>query len=269
MVFSVVFLISMKRFGIIPLVDFDWNMAKLVAPLAFFFNGMVFSGLMPLYYVNVPIYGALRRITTFLVIIGERLFLGRTTPTDEVLSVIFMVLGATIAGLGDIDFSMFGYTLVMLNCLITALYLVYIAKTTAETKLDTFGLMFYNSLLSIPVVVLCVLLFESDVIYYPDVFDYGFQICFLMSSVLAFLLNYFIFLCFTINSPLTTSITGQLKNIFTTIIGLFLFHDVKLTWTLIGGLFLSTLASIWYAWIKYQQKNLRDKEREKEKDSLP
>jgi len=254
MIFSLFFLLALKRLNLIQLVDFDWNTAKLTAPLAFFFLGMVFSGLMPLYYVNVPMYGALRRITTFLVIIGERLFLSKTTPTDEVLSVVFMVFGASIAGLGDWSFSGIGYALVLLNCVITALYLVYIAKTAAETKLNTFGLMYYNNLLSIPFVMVCVYFFESDVINFPLMYNPGFLICFIMSSIQAFLLNYFIFLCSTINSPLTTSITGQLKNILTTIFGLFLFHDVTITTLLMSGLLVSTIASIWYAYIKFMQR---------------
>jgi len=261
MLFCLVFLIAMKRFGVIRLVDFEWNTAKQVAPLAFFFVGMVLSGLAPLYYVNVPMYGALRRVTTFIVILGERFFLNKTTPTDEVLSVVFMVFGASVAGYGDLTFNLIGYVLVMINCVITALYLVYIAKTTAETKLDTFGLMYYNNILSFPFVLVMAFVFEyNDVINFPLASDYGFQICFVMSAVQAFLLNYFIFLCSTINSPLTTSITGQLKNILTTIFGLFAFGDVQISGLLISGLVLSTIASVWYAWIKLDQKRLKDSE---------
>jgi len=263
-----VFLLFMKKVGLIRMADFDWNTAKATAPLAFFFNGMVFTGLMPLLYVNVPMYGALRRVTTFLVIIGERWFLGRVVPTDESASVVFMVFGATIAGLGDLMFHAFGYILVFINCVITALYLVYIAKTAAETKLDSFGLMFYNNLLSIPFVFALVYFVElDDVMTYTQWGDYGFQICFLMSSIQAFLLNYFIFLCSTINSPLTTSITGQLKNIFTTIFGLFMFGGVELSTLLISGLMVSTIASIWYAFIKFQQQKVKELESLKIKES--
>jgi len=268
MIFSLLFLLILKRLGLIRLVEFDWNIAKQVVPLAFFFNGMVFSGLAPLYFVNVPMYGALRRVTTFLVLFFERYFLQRLIPTDESTSVIFMVFGAMVAGIGDLTFNLVGYILVMVNCVITALYLVYITKTQTETKLDTFGLMFYNNLLCIPFVTVLVFFFEmDDVMKFSQFSDYGFQICFLMSSVQAFLLNYFIFLCSTINSPLTTSITGQLKNIFTTIFGLFLFGDVKISGLLIGGLIISTISSVWYAYIKFQQKRQKDIETSKLKET--
>ena len=79
-----------------------------------------------------------------------------------------------------------------------------------------------------------------------------------MSAIQAFLLNWFIFLCSTINSPLTTSVTGQIKSIVTTVLGLFMFGDVELTTLLTIGLILSSVASIWYAKIKHDQKLAAD-----------
>lgn len=254
MICALLFLVVMKQVGIVTYADFQWSTAKQVFSLALAFNGMVISGLAPLYYVNVPMYGALRRITTFIVMIGERIILGRQVAFDEALSIYLMVFGAIIAGAGDISFSMIGYLLIMANCVITALYLILIAKKSKETRLDTFGLMFYNNLLSLPFVVILVLFTEAhDVQSYDKWQDWGFLSCFLLSSVQAFLLNYFIFMCSTINSPLTTSITGQLKNILQTILGLFLFGDVEATPLLVGGLSVSTIASLWYAVIKYRQ----------------
>lgn len=74
-----------------------------------------------------------------------------------------------------------------------------------------------------------------------------------MSSLQAFLLNYTIFLCSTYNSPLVTSVTGQIKAVVQTIGGLFLFGAVPLTTSLMIGLLLGTIASFWYTEIKYQQ----------------
>ncbi len=74
-----------------------------------------------------------------------------------------------------------------------------------------------------------------------------------MSSVQAFLLNYLIFLCSIVNSPLTTSITGQIKNILATVMGFFLFGGMPMTIAAALGLSTSTLASIWYGQIKYEQ----------------
>lgn len=254
MLFATVALYFMKSTNIISYKDFSFSTAKAVLPLAFFFFGMVVTGLAALQFINVPMFSALRRFTTLIVIVGEAVYLKKFTPRDEAWSVYAMVIGAVIAGLGDLSFNAIGYFLCALNCVVTALYLVFIAKVKNETNLDTFGLMFYNNVLSIPFVILVVLGLEfEDVINYPYWTDPGFLLCFIMSSVQAFLLNYFIFLCSLINSPLTTSVTGQIKNIFTTGIGLFIFGDVQISFLLSVGLVLATLASVWYTHIKYVQ----------------
>jgi solute carrier family 35 protein len=240
--------------------DFNIQTAAAVIPLSFFFFAMVVTGLGALRYVNVPMFGAIRRLTTLIVILGEGLILHKQYPKDEAWSVYLMVLGAFIAGLGDLTFHLLGYILCLLNCVVTAGYLVYIAKIKNETLLDTFGMMFYNNLLSIPFVLVAVVFTElEDILAYPLWQDFGFLICFLMSSLQAFLLNYFIFLCSTANSPLTTSVTGQIKNIFTTVIGLFLFGDVQFSVLLSLGLLIATLASMWYTHIKYQQQVQQEK----------
>ena len=88
-----------------------------------------------------------------------------------------------------------------------------------------------------------------------------------MSAVQAFLLNYFIFLCSTVNSPLTTSVTGQLKAIVSTIIGLFIFNDVIITTLLIVGLVISSVGSVYYGFVKYQQQATRARELQRQKDT--
>jgi len=120
--------------------------------------------------------------------------------------------------------------------------------------METFGLMFYNNIMSLPIVVVIVLLTEkNELMSFTKWTDIGFQMCFLMSSIQAFLLNYFMFVCSTVNSPLTTSITGQMKSILQTIFGLFTFGGVHLTPPLAAGLTMSTIGGIWYGVVKYQE----------------
>lgn len=215
---------------------------------------MVVSGLAALAKTNVPLFSALRRLSTLVVIIGEYYLLGKVTPGDESQSVVIMVLGAMIAGMGDITFDFIGSLYILFNCIVTAGYLIYIAKKTKETGLNTFGLMFYCNILSIPGTIVLTYVTEwQGISAYEGYSNLGFQFCFFMSSIQAFLLNYFIFLCSTVNSPLTTSITGQIKSILQTIIGLFMFGDVFITPLLVFGLSVSTIASFWYSHIKYQQ----------------
>jgi len=127
-----------------------------------------------------------------------------------------------------------------------------------NTNLNTFGLMFYNNVLSLPFLFLLSVFLEGDqLLKYDSYSKFGFQLCFFLTCIAAFILNYLIFMCSKVNSPLTTSITGQLKVILTTIIGLLAFNDVKLTLMFGVGLLISTLASVWYSVIKYVQMKQR------------
>jgi len=254
MITAIVFLWALKRARLIHFADFNVATAKAALPLALWFSGMVITGLWSLGYVNVPIYNTLRRMTTLIVIVAEFVSFKKLVPLDEGFSVVLMVAGAFVAGYGDLTFNFVGYSLTILNCLVTAGYLVTIKLTKQRTGCGEFEMMFYNNIESIPIVLLIVLLFEArDVLQYEYLFDFGFIMCFLMSSVLAFLLNWFIFLCSTVNSPLTTSVTGQIKAIVSTIIGLFIFGDVIITSMLIIGLLISTVGSVYYGVIKYRQ----------------
>jgi len=254
MIFSLIFLWTMKQSKVLEYEDFKWKTAKTLFPLAISFAGMAITGLAALKFIGVAIYSTLRRLTTFIVIVAQFFTLNKTVPQDELNSVIFMVTGAIIAGWGDLEFDLWGYFLTFVNCVVTAWYLILIAKKSTETGIKTFGLMFYNNLLTMPIVVIIVLLTEWDVLVnFDHWFDLGFQFCFLMSSIQAFLLNYTVFLCSTINSPLTTSITGQLKSILSTLFGLFAFGGTPLTTPLLIGLIASTVGGLWYGQIKYVQ----------------
>ena len=57
----------------------------------------------------------------------------------------------------------------------------------------------------------------------------------------------------TLNSPMSVAVTGEIKGIFGTILGLFLFGDVKITTNLVAGLFLSTIGSVMYSYIKLME----------------
>jgi solute carrier family 35 protein len=68
----------------------------------------------------------------------------------------------------------------------------------------------------------------------------------------AFVLNYATFLCTTLNSGVTTSITGQMSKLVTMTVGLFLFVNTTYTYTNLAGLFIGLISSFWYAYIKFR-----------------
>jgi len=255
---SIFLMYVMRHYGYIKFKDFNKDTARNCVPLALWFVAGVVTSLCALPFLNIPVYNTLRRVSTILVILVDYFWAHKKTPTDETMSVVAMVAGAFVAGYGDLTFNFIGYALALLSCLTNAGYLVWIRETKDKTRCGEFEMMLYNNILSMPVVILLILILEiKDVLAYQYWTNPGFLICFFMSSVLAFLLNYSIFLCSTVNSPLTTSVTGQIKAIVAVIVGLFFFGDVIITPSLLLGLFVSCVGSVYYAVIKYRQSAAR------------
>ena len=74
-----------------------------------------------------------------------------------------------------------------------------------------------------------------------------------LSASQAFLLNAAIFWCTTANSPLATSVTGQLKDAATTAAGLVLFGDVVFSSKNLAGVALSLAGGIGYAAVAHAE----------------
>ena len=74
-----------------------------------------------------------------------------------------------------------------------------------------------------------------------------------LSASQAFLLNAAIFWCTTANSPLATSVTGQLKDAATTAAGLVLFGDVVFSSKNLMGVALSLAGGIGYAAVAHAE----------------
>lgn len=79
-----------------------------------------------------------------------------------------------------------------------------------------------------------------------------FQVVFVLSALLSYLINLATFWCTQANSALTVSVSGQAKNVVVTIIGTMIFN-VPLTPMLIAGLCLGLLGSFMYGMEEYQQ----------------
>ena len=69
--------------------------------------------------------------------------------------------------------------------------------------------------------------------------DAGFFVTFGLVIVFACLLNYLLFLCTTYNSALTTGITGTLKSIVQTVVGMFTFGGISINVFTVVGKFYS------------------------------
>ncbi|KAF9681244.1 hypothetical protein SADUNF_Sadunf06G0205400 [Salix dunnii] len=178
--------------------------------------------------VNVPMYTTLRRTTVVFTMIMEYILAGQRYTRPIFGSVGLIVLGAFIAGARDLSFDFNGYAVVFAANFTTAIYLATISRIGKSSGLNSFGLMWCNGIICGPILLFWTFI-RGDLgmtMNFPYLFSLGFLAVLLLSCILAFFLNYSIFLNTTLNSALTQTICGNLKDLFT----------IALGWTIFGGL---------------------------------
>ncbi|GAU23145.1 hypothetical protein TSUD_305930 [Trifolium subterraneum] len=78
--------------------------------------------------VNVPMYTTLRRTTVVFTMFVEYMLVGQRYTPSIIFSVGLIVFGAFIAGARDLSFDAYGYAIVFLSNIMTAIYLATIAR---------------------------------------------------------------------------------------------------------------------------------------------
>lgn len=239
--------------GAVTLPAISRPIARLVYPLTLCWWAYVVSGIAALRYLNIPMFSTLRKSTALIVLVLEALLLRKHARPSIWISILVMVCGGLIAGVHDLSFNLLGYVLVAVCCISTALYLILIVHIGKRSKLDTFGLLYYNNVLSFPLMLSYLFLFTNEVsgvAAYEHIRDLRFWAFLLLSASQATVLNIAIFLCTKLNSPLATTVTGQMKDFVTIGFGLFIFGDVKLNTPNLVGLGISMAGSLMYSMIK-------------------
>lgn len=160
--------------------------------------------------VNIPMYGVLKSATTPFVLLLDYVLRNKRASTRVQMSVYMTAMGGFVAGLGDLTFDLAGYVLALSSAMATAAYVVIVGKLGEELQLDSFTLLLYNNIWSLPFSFLLVMANgEMDALYqvlHPT--DWLFTFYFLSSCASAFVLNLATYLCTLVNDSLTTSIVG-------------------------------------------------------------
>ena len=96
----------------------------------------------------------------------------------------------------------------------------------------------------------------KDSLEFPRLWDPGFQVILTASCFMAFALNYAIFLNTSVNSALTQTICGNLKDGVVILVGYFSFGGVAFEAYNFIGMMMGMIGSCSYAYIKLREKPL-------------
>uniref|UniRef100_A0A251L216 Sugar phosphate transporter domain-containing protein n=1 Tax=Manihot esculenta TaxID=3983 RepID=A0A251L216_MANES len=206
--------------------------------------------------INIPMYTTLRRTTVAFTMIVEYLLTGKKHSLLVVGSVGIIIFGAFIAGARDLSFDAYSYAIVFIANICTAIYLASISRIGKSSGLNSFGLMWCNGVICAPILLVSTSI-RGDLkamMNFPYLLFPGFQVVMLLSCIMAFLINYYVFLNTTLNSALTQTICGNMKDLFTIGLGWLLFGGLPFDLLNIIGQSLGFFGSCLYAYCKLKGK---------------
>ncbi|KZT34900.1 UDP-galactose transporter [Sistotremastrum suecicum HHB10207 ss-3] len=173
-----------KKLGLISFRDYDNADAKKWFPISCLLVGVIYTGSKSLQFLSIPVYTIFKNLTIILIAYGEVIWFGGRVTSLTLVSFVIMVLSSIIAAWSDISQSIetlhaawsatgvippdtpaltsrAGYLWMLVNCLTTAAYVLSMRKRIKLTGFKDWDTMFYNNLLSIPVLIVFSLLIED------------------------------------------------------------------------------------------------------------
>ncbi|KAH9072168.1 UDP-galactose transporter [Lactarius deliciosus] len=265
-----------KKLGIITFRNFDLADVKAWFPISFLLVSVIYTGSKSLQFLTIPVYTIFKNLTIILIAYGEVLWFGGRVTALTLVSFIFMVLSSMVAAWSDVSHAStsstgglssvasavatlnVGYIWMFGNCLTSAAYVLAMRKRIKATGFSDWDSMFYNNLLSIPVLLLFSFVVEdwgSDSLnrnFPPETRNLLlFAIAF--SGAAAVGISYTTAWCIRVTSSTTYSMTGALNKLPVAASGMIFFGD-PVSFGSVSAISVGFFAGILYAIAKNNQK---------------
>lgn len=256
----VVIEISRRKFSA-GLPKFTWKQTEDSFLLSCCFLANIALSMYGLNFVNLPMYVTLRKLGILVVFLLD-IHLNRYLPGFFcILGVAMISVGAVLSGYSDLTSDVFGYLLLGISNLMNGLQL-HLAKIQDKKHANSSSWThpYYTALISLPFVYILMFSIDEHVAFLslPCSESIGFYFIVLIWAIIGILCNYFMFLCTTLISPMAVSISGNMKDIFIIVIGLFAFGDVELTSMFLIGILMSMVGGLVYTLAKAYEKHTVD-----------
>ena len=208
--------------------------------------------------VNIPMFLCIRRTTTFFTMIVQFLILRQVPSMPVFVAVLIIVVGTLTAGFSDMGDEYVGYVFTLGNNILTAAYLVVSKRFSDSTDTKGFGLVYYTSITALPLS-LALAAFQGE---YQNFYEFEhatnplFLASLLAASSLGVGMTYVVFLSATMNSPLLTSVTGNMKDVVSTVLGAYIFGDFVPTTMKVLGIAISFMGGAVFAGASLRERAL-------------
>ncbi|KAI0395360.1 hypothetical protein F5Y17DRAFT_424003 [Xylariaceae sp. FL0594] len=264
----------LKQIGIITnLAPFDYNKGRRWFPVSLLLVGMIYTSTKSLQFLSVPVYTIFKNLTIIVIAYGEVLWFGGSVTPLALLSFGLMVLSSVIAAWADTRSAgqtpdaaealatlNAGYAWMGLNVFCTASYILSMRKVIKSMNFKDWDSMFYNNLLTIPVLIVCSLMVEdwssaNLTKNFPADSRNALFVGMIYSGFGAILISYCSAWCIRVTSSTTYSMVGALNKLPIAISGL-IFFSAPVTVGSVSAIFLGFISGIVYTWSKVRQSEL-------------
>ncbi|KAJ5810864.1 UAA transporter [Penicillium robsamsonii] len=260
-----------KSMGLITYRDFNSDEAKKWFPITLLLIGMIYTGSKALQFLSIPVYTIFKNLTIILIAYGEVLWFGGSVTNLTLFSFGLMVFSSLIAAWADIKHAVestgdtsskvstlnAGYVWMLINCLCTSSYVLGMRKRIKLTNFKDFDTMFYNNLLSIPVLIVFTLLVEdwssaNLARNFPAANRDGIFFAMVLSGASSVFISYTSAWCVRTTSSTTYSMVGALNKLPIAVSGL-IFFDAPVTFPSVSAIGVGFVSGIVYAVAKIKQ----------------
>ncbi|KAK0621301.1 hypothetical protein B0T17DRAFT_508665 [Bombardia bombarda] len=265
-----------KQLGLLNnLAPFDSVKARKWFPISLLLVGMIYTSTKALQFLSVPVYTIFKNLTIIVIAYGEVLWFGGSVTPVALLSFGLMVLSSVIAAWADIQAAIngvghssetaaalstlnAGYAWMGMNVFCTAAYVLGMRKVIKKMNFKDYDTMFYNNLLTIPVLIVCSLLVEdwgheNLIKNFPIETRNSLMIGMVYSGLAAIFISYCSAWCIRVTSSTTYSMVGALNKLPIAISGL-IFFNAPVTFGSVSAIFIGFVSGIVFAWAKVRQK---------------
>lgn len=216
-----------KTLGYIKYRNFERSLAMRWLPVNMCFSAMLVTSFLALKHMNVPMVTIFKNLTNILIVAGDWKFNNIPITAGVALSFGVMLCGAIAASYQDMEFNAVGYFWMACNCVSTAGYVLSMKHATQNIKLSKFGMVFYNNVLSTPIMLaLALLKGEVTGLVAAGMAPWTAYFAFvnLYAGAMGFLLNLASLWAVSNTSATTYAIVGSVNKVPTALLGYFFFQ---------------------------------------------
>ncbi|GMM50111.1 GDP-mannose transporter [Starmerella bacillaris] len=258
----------LKALGFVSFRKYSNADAKKWFPIAALLVAMIYTASKAIQYLSVPVFTIFKNLTIILIAYGEVLWFGGVVTPMIFFSFMLIVLSSVVAAWSDVTASAgqsinwIGYLWMFSNCFSQAAFVLVLRKRIKVLGFKDMDTMFYNNLLSIPILLVVSVLFEDwspeNVLKnFPEENRFSVIMMMVITGLLSVGISYCSGWCVRVTSSTTYSMVGALNKLPIAVFGL-LFFDPVITFMKVFSIVLGFSAGLVYSYAKIQQQKQKE-----------